>query len=442
MDEFKLLGDMFAEPPPPSPEVIAAARARLPLNQPPRRAALRRAAARREAPRREAPSRAALRRRIRPRVALPVAAIAAAAAAAVVVTTLVAAPGHQAPGHQQSGPAVYHFPAGARATAGSAAAGRKILLTVAGTVAQAPSPTRPAPGRYFVSKTLVGNFLTVGPPRDRYVILERSANQSWSGRKSMAPSPDLVRLLAIQFASAADQAAWRRDGSPGKWDVTADTSLADPHGEAEGFDSDITISPGKLTESSETFGAPKQFLIGHDALTAAQLLKLPADPARLKALILENYNTGESGEGVDREAYLFQVTPTLLTLPVSSAVRSALYRMLADLPGVRSLGQVQDAAGQDGVGVALDRSYSPCGAEAIKYRNGGVNSAVPVFRSCVVEWRLIINPQTGLPLDQELRYVKLSSGYKWPGPDGLFSYQIFQRAYWTNASPPVATGRG
>jgi hypothetical protein len=421
MDEFKLVGDMFAEPPPPSPEVIAAARARLPLNQ----------------PRREA-----LRRRIRPRVALPVAAIAAVVAAAVAVTALVGSPGHQAPGHQLSGPAVYHFPAGARATAGSAAAGRKILLTVADTVAQTPSPTRPAPGEYFVSKTLAGNFLTVGPPRDRYVILERSANQDWSGRKTMAPSPDLVRLLAIQFASAADKAAWRRDGSPGKWDVTEDTSLADPHGEAEGFDSDITTGPGKLTEFTESFGAKRQFQIGHEVLTATQLLKLPASPSQLKALILENYSTGESGEGVDREAYLFQVTPTLLTLPVTSAVRSALYRMLADLPGVRSLGQVQDAAGQDGVGVALDRRYSPCGAEAIKYRNGGVNAAVPVFHSCVVEWRLVINPQTGLPLDQELRYVKLSSGYKWPGPDGLFSFQIFQRAYWTNASPPVPTGRG
>jgi len=432
MDEFKLLGDMFAEPPPPSPEVIAAARARLPLSQPPRR----------EAPRREA-----LRRRIRPRVALPVTSIAAVAAVAVVVSALVAAPGHQAPGHQApghqlSGPAVYHFPAGARATAGSAAAGRKILLTVASTVAQAPPPPPGAPGRYFVTKTLVGNFLTVGPPRDRYVILERSANQDWSGDQYKAPSPSLIRLLAIQFASAADKAAWRRDGSPDKWDVTEDTSLADPHGEAEGPDLDITIGPGKLAEFSETFGEKRQFLIGHDVLTAAQLLKLPADPARLKALILENYSTGESGEDVDREAYLFQVTPALLTLPVSSAVRSALYRMLADLPGVRSLGQVQDAAGQDGVGVALDRRYSPCGAEAIKYRNGGVNPAVPVFRSCVVEWRLIINPQTGMPLDQELRYVKLPSGYKWPGPDGLFSYQIFQRAYWTNASPPAANGPG
>jgi hypothetical protein len=257
----------------------------------------------------------------------------------------------------------------------------------------------------------------------------------------MAPSPDLVRLLAIQFASAADKAAWRRDGSPGKWDVTSDTSLADPHGDAEGFDSDITTGPGKLTEISETFGENKQFLIGHEALTAAQLLRLPADPARLKALILEGYGPGDSDYGVDREAYLIQMTPTLLTLPVTSAVRSALYRILADLPGVRSLGQVEDAAGQDGVGVAFDRRYSSCGAEAIKYRNGGVATGVSAFRSCTVEWRLVINPQTGWPLDQELRYVKLSSGYNWPGPDGLFSFQIFQRAYWTNASPPVADGR-
>lgn len=243
-----------------------------------------------------------------------------------------------------------------------------------------------------------------------------------------------MHLLPVEFASAADEAAWRHEGSPSSWHVTEDTGLADPHGASDGFDFDITLTAGRLAEFSVSWGG-KQFTFGEKNLSAAQLLRLPADPARLKALLLAGY-TNPTQEGVDADAYLFQVTPPLLTLPITPAVRSALYRMLAGLPGVRSLGQVQDAAGQYGQAVALDGRYRQCGSEAIRYRNGGVNASVPVFGSCVVEQRLVINPQTGQPLAQELRYVKLPDGYKWPGPDGLFSFELFQRAYYTTAAPP------
>jgi hypothetical protein len=418
MDELNLVREHFPEQPPPSPEVTAAARARLPLSRAPRRRAGRRTAAR--------------------RLAVPVTAIAAAAAAAVAVTAVVSAPGGHAtrrPRAAASGAAVYHLPAGAHAQLGSAAAGRRILLTAAGTVARASSPTRPAPGRFFVSPTQAGNFLVVGPARRPYVVLERANDQDWAARSTKAWSPSFYQLLRLQFASAADEAAWRRDGSPAQWDVTVDNTISDPHGVASGTDGDITIAPGKLAEVGASHGG-KQFTFGSNSYSAAQLLRLPASPARLKQMLLATYIPGREGQGVNREVYLFELTPALLTLPVTPAVRSALYRMLAGLPGVRSLGQVQDVAGQYGEAVALDRGYRGCGDEELSYRNGSVSGALPVFRSCVVEQRLVINPRTGLPLALELRYLKLSGGRTWPGPDGLFSFELFQRAYWTNASPP------
>jgi hypothetical protein len=75
---------------------------------------------------------------------------------------------------------------------------------------------------------------------------------------------------------------------------------------------------------------------------------------------------------------------------VTPAVRAAFYQMLADLPGIRSLGQQ----------------------------------------------RLVIDPGTGLPLAPELRYLKVPAGQAWSAPGGLFSYEVFGTARWTNATPP------
>ena len=43
----------------------------------------------------------------------------------------------------------------------------------------------------------------------------------------------------------------------------------------------------------------------------------------------------------------------MLDYPVSTAVRAAAFRLLADMPGVRSLGQVTDPLGRQGVAVAI-----------------------------------------------------------------------------------------
>ena len=65
-----------------------------------------------------------------------------------------------------------------------------------------------------------------------------------------------------------------------------------------------------------------------------------------------------------------------------------------------------------------------------------------MFSSCVVQQRLVINPANGLPMAQELRYVKLPAGRAWSAPGGLFSYEIFGTPHWTSALPHRSpTGR-
>lgn len=291
-----------------------------------------------------------------------------------------------------------------------------------------------AAGRYWVTPGTVGNFLKVGPAGDPYLMLEEVGTQSWAARSPRAGSPYLSQALWVRPATPSDQAAWRRGGSPTVWKkIGQNTALADPHGvPGSGRLLPLSAAPGKLTPGWATYGS-QPFLVGDQALSLRQLLALPADPARLKELLL----TGSSHyPRVSQSAYLLQAVPPVLQMPVTPAVRSALYRMLAAMPGIRSLGTVRDVSGKQGAAVAYTGRYANCG-------NGfslsdAASSVRVLFTSCTVQQILVIDPATGLPQAEELRYAQLPPGQKWPAPGGLFSYEIFGRSHWTNHNRPRA----
>lgn len=282
------------------------------------------------------------------RFGLPAAAI--AASAAVFIAIAVQAPGTPVqPGETGvqpfgGGPTLFRLPGGATGgPAGTTATGRDILLSAARVVARAPQP---ATGRYWETSGLVGNFLRVGPPDDPYVILEKVAVQQWAAQSPRVFSPNIWQALGVQFASAADQRAWRRDGSPTRWtEVGQENSLASPQGVTDAFAKPLSAARGKPTPTVASLGS-QAFQVGNQNLSLRGLLALPADPASLRALLMTNFDHGDDSPA----SYLFQATPAMLEEPVTPAVRSALYRMLASLPGVRSLGVVQDVAGQEGSG--------------------------------------------------------------------------------------------
>jgi hypothetical protein len=347
--------------------------------------------------------------------------VAGAAAAAV----FVAAAGSQGPAAVLG---TYQWPGGTAGTpGGTAASGRQVLLTAARVVARA---TAPATGRYWVTPGTAGNFIPVGPADDRYTILETIGTANWAASSPHGLSPYVFQPLTVQLATGADEAAWRRAGSPTTWSADQEASVADPRGFTDGSSAAVSAAAGRpSTIFAQTGSEP--FEVGNQSLSARGLLALPADPARLKALILTGWSAKAWGSA---QSYLFQVTPQILTMPVTPAVRAALYQMLAGLPGVQSLGQVRDAGGQLGVAVALSGSYSYCGQ--VNPMPSAESARTWTFPSCVVQQRLIISPDTGLPMATELRYLKLPGGQRWPAPDGLFSYEIYGTAHWTNAGPP------
>ncbi len=421
MDELQLVRELFSEQPPPDPDVASAAKARL------ARGSRGRPSARRVP-------------RLLVRAGIP--AVAAAAVGATIITTVVVpgpasrpptAGGSPRPASgparpkQAGGLAVFQLPPGAAIPA-SAGPARQILLTAARTVAK---QAQPAPERYYVTSGIVGNFLRVGPPGNHYVVLEVVDSQYWAARSPKAGSPQLSQALYVQLASPADQAAWRADGSPTTWNVGQDGELASPTGMASGWLHPLSVAAGPLTPMNALYGA-QQFLVGDQSLTLAELQALPADPARLKQLLLAGWSPAFGGG--DATSFLFQTVPAVLEMPVTPAVRSALYQVLASMPGVQSLGAVTDIAGEQGVAVAYTQKYSDCGFEV--QLKGRTWAPTPTFSSCSVQQVLVIGPGDGMPLAEELRYTQLPPGQTWSAPDGLFSYELFGTPYWTNQNRP------
>ena len=411
MDELQLVRDFFGEPAPPDPDMAAAAKARMAAGKP----AIRHRFARGQL--------AAGRNRLLLRLGVP--AVAAAAAAAIAAVLVQGTPPPVS--HGASGIGVFQLP-GDAAIGGSAGSARGILLTAARTAAQA---AQPAPERYYVTPGTVGNVLRVGPRGDRYLLLEVVRTEDWAATNPRAGSPNLSQARYVQAASPADMAAWRRDGSPRVWkDVGQDTGLADPVGTTNGWLRPLSTAPGKLAAGSASYGA-LPFSVGDRFLSLRQLQALPADPAKLKALLLAGSPVQGSPGTVT--SYLFQAVPAVLEMPVTPAVRSALYKLLASLPEVQSIGPVTNVAGQQGVAVAYTARYSGC-ARQIKPGSSALPS--PLFTSCTVQQVLIIGPDDGMPLAEELRYTQLPAGQHWSAPDGLFSYEIFGTPYWTDHRPP------
>jgi hypothetical protein len=266
-------------------------------------------------------------------------------------------------------------------------------------------------------------------------------------------SPQVVQALAVEVASPADHAAWRRAGSPRSWPVNQEFGLDTPYGPSTEELFDVTSGRGPLFDIGSVGGAPP-FTIGDTSFSYRQLLALPASPRRLEKLLLKGYELGSLGSA---SSYLFQTAPTVLDMPVTPAVRAALYRMLAELPGVRSAGRVQDVGSQRGPAVTLTEKYKHCGqytqprfiktgTKIIKARTAsgklvsvkvstGHSVGGYLFSSCVVQQRLVINPVTGLPLSQELRFRQLPHGQTWSAPGGLFSYELFGTPKWTAVLP-------
>jgi hypothetical protein len=224
----------------------------------------------------------------------------------------------------------------AAAVAGGLALGAGIMTA---STADAVSPG----GAYWHTRVIYASEhpWRFGTKADPYRLTERQIMEQWATRDGRFWNGG--RELGARPSSAADEQAWQRDGSPGKWSESIDGKTVRMSTEpANGH-----VRPNRTTT---------QFFLAGQRLTYEEVQRLPADAERLKDWLRQAgrvFRVPENG----LDSWVMSALPMLLhELPAPKEVRTAAYRLLLTMPDVRADGQATDALGRTGSAVVHTRS--------------------------------------------------------------------------------------
>jgi hypothetical protein len=426
VDELKMVRELLAEGRPPTTREVAEARCRVLAATQPTHATRPAGAARF--------GRAArLARRVRAGLSTEANRTPSCRRAAVLTATALTATALTAIAAIVGGAFLATSPAAAPATTGGPAVGagrgpvalsaRRLLLTAADTAEHGPA----AGARWRLDLRSGAQVLTTGG----YLIDHRYREQQWIPRSATEPTWRIIEDLGGVPVGPADVAAWRRDGSPGTW----------------------TIPPRKLTVAERKRVAEKEALIhrrwpnyripryveqvsatgiapyaaredSHGAVgviatkprSLTDLAALPAEPVQLRTWLRAELSH-IAGESVTDAELFREAVHIALYLPVAPAVRSAAFRMLAQLPGVQLAGETRDPLGRTGYAVGL-----PDGA--------------------ATQDRLILDTRSGMPLALETVVTDpYPADPHLARPGQLSSYEVVLDAGWTDARPHLPARR-
>ncbi|MFC5185032.1 CU044_5270 family protein [Actinomadura harenae] len=299
----------------------------------------------------------------------------------------------------------------APASSSSGGQARRILLAAATKTMAAP-----ANGRYYRFVTEEGQQLTVGSKAHPYRVVTRTVDEEWYAMAPGEPGRILRRDEGARPVSPADAAAWRAAGSPAQVKQVCDENkIVGTRGGKQRPDGTFEEIPIRqkclrinmrpvLLSSSPMIGGPGmhgQPPVGLD------LAKLSDDTATLRRQLLAWTRSGGLDGPVEGDsAQLWAAADYLIASPIGPvrpALRAAAYRVLADLPDVRSLGEVTDQRGRRG--------------QALARVSRGSEGVAPGTN------RLVIAPGTGVPLE-------ISSN------GGATEYRLVLECGYTNESPP------
>lgn len=230
-------------------------------------------------------------------------------------------------------------------------AARPVLLAMAAKAGSAATGS----GRYWCTETVEGTLSAIGPggreltppgvggqpsPASdyRYSVVTRYRMADCETPQGVDVG-DFSQYLGARPTTPADMAAWRRAGSPGRW---------------QGWDGQaFSIHPGSFQKVGRTGG---QAPWGND-------LSLSADPAKLKKVLLTGLygpsdvatkrmesQTGLSYRQIEEENLFWNLT-SILEEPIRPAVRAAAFRLLAQVPGAQETPGVRDPQGRTGTAV-------------------------------------------------------------------------------------------
>jgi len=233
---------------------------------------------------------------------------AAVAAVAAAIALPVALPAGPAP---RGG---VHAASGGPAPRGGVHAGGTILARLADVAIAQPPTVPPGPGQYQYTGSVEANQ-SCNLGAGGYCALVPEQRQIWIGADGSGRLRETFG--APEFLTPADKAAWEAAGSPSLGNETSDTSFG----------------PNALSDGPSS------------------LAKAPTDPTALKAAIEDrSLEGGPPGSAED----FTQIGDLLRETDASPALRSALFQVASELPGIVLPGSVSDHDGRSGVGIAMD----------------------------------------------------------------------------------------
>jgi hypothetical protein len=186
------------------------------------------------------------------------------------------------------------------------------VLREAARVAARQAPLRPGPEQYLFTRSKKAYLLDA----PGWSVLVPGQRESWISLDGSRKGRIRERVDRPRFLSPDQRAGWIAAGRP---------ALPRP-----GVD-ESTVSGGGA-RIDET--------------------RLPRDPAKLRGAIEARSIPGVEGPPGEAETFVL-IGDLLRESYLSAAVRSALLEAAAELPGVESLGEVEDPLGRPGIGVAF-----------------------------------------------------------------------------------------
>ncbi|MGI5487947.1 CU044_5270 family protein [Microtetraspora malaysiensis] len=318
------------------------------------------------------------------------------AAAATVVIASGVSPQHPRPSTTAGAPA-------------ERLSARQILLTAASAVRNTED------GDHWVQRIRRGSLEK--DPTGRYTLLLTYSFERWVPRAADTPTWVIKRYLGAAPATPADEEAWRADGSPTIWKYQSKKVVKDGV-TIQTPSEEIRAEPEEPQAYQWPSGGSVGNLLPTTRMTLTELEKLPRTGEALRAYLeplvaKEIKRTNDTDPDVGR--YLFDIGLNLVTnTPISPEVTSAVYEMLASLPGVTAAGEVVDPLGR--TGQAITR----------------VEKGVPRKE------RLVIDPSSGKPLSFELVAGTTTDQQR---AGDVFSFNAIEQTGWRDGEPDLPAKR-
>ncbi|MFD0686174.1 CU044_5270 family protein [Actinomadura fibrosa] len=269
-------------------------------------------------------------------------------------------------------------------------------------------------GAYWHGTDVSRIYYRLHAPTGDYTVAWERRFEGWTPSSPTGRSCSRQQDLGTRPAGAADAAAWRRAGSPSELAIPVGH---DGPGDFRSMTLKVAASPPRTT--CQKLPADGTIFSLGENVTMKDLRALPADPDRLKRLLVKRFGkAGRDTEPLTRvrtgDSWMFSVArDILLGMPVTPQVRAAAFRMVADLPSVRTIGSVRDAEGRRGTAVAIDERTS-----------GGL-----------LEHRLIIDQASGRALAYEKLVLKPAGDNAGRAPGSLINSVASLTSGWTDTAP-------